>query len=118
MSRHIISDPVVSMVLMGLQLWNLIRIARYIVTPATNETLDQARKDARSVCLFGAAIALVGGLINFADRDWPPMAFWAAIAAAYIAMWWHLGGGNGTKRRLKKLKEKFVGRRRTAPVTA
>lgn len=42
----------------------------------------------------------------------------AALAAAFWALWWFTGGGDDTKRRLRELKKKFEGVRRTAPVMA
>lgn len=44
--------------------------------------------------------------------------FQAVLAGFMLWLWWRNGGGDGTKRRLKKLKERFEGTRRTAPVTA
>lgn len=46
----------------------------------------------------------------------------AGIAAGSLALtlwlWWHSGGGDGTKRRLKRWARKFEGVRRTAPAAA
>jgi hypothetical protein len=40
----------------------------------------------------------------------------AALGAGAAWLWWHDGGGDGTKRRLKSWARKFRGVRRTAPV--
>lgn len=53
-----------------------------------------------------------------AFRVWPLSAMFAVAAAAWLAGWWHNGGGGGTRRRLRSLRERFAGRRRTAPVYA
>jgi hypothetical protein len=37
----------------------------------------------------------------------------AALAAIQAWLWWNSGGGNGTRRRLKTLKRRFIGTRRT-----
>lgn len=39
----------------------------------------------------------------------------AAVAATSAFLWWHNGGGDGTKRRLKSWASRFQGVRRTAP---
>lgn len=48
--------------------------------------------------------------------------FWSYFAAIFTAWWlydwWHSGGGDDTKKRLRKLKRKFQPMRRMAPVTA
>ena len=40
----------------------------------------------------------------------------AALCAVFLWLWWTSGGGKKTKRRLKKAR-RFIGVRRTAPVT-
>lgn len=67
--------------------------------------------------MYAAACSLVSGLIDIANSDWTSMWVDAAFMAYDLIMWWFAGGGNDTKRRLRKLKEKFEGKRRTAPVT-
>ncbi|MFJ8727702.1 hypothetical protein [Streptomyces sp. NPDC093269] len=57
--------------------------------------------------LFGIGYALSGR--SFA------VCVHAALAAFSAWMWWHDGGGDGTKRRLKKWASRFQGVRRTAP---
>ena len=37
--------------------------------------------------------------------------------AFYVWIWWRNGGGDDTKRRLRDVKKRFEGVRRTAPVT-
>jgi hypothetical protein len=47
---------------------------------------------------------------------------WLCVNAAAAAMsawgWWHSGGGDGTRRRLKSWARRFQGVRRTAPQAA
>jgi type II secretory pathway pseudopilin PulG len=40
----------------------------------------------------------------------------AASCAVCLWTWWHRGGGDGTKRRIRSLRRRFTGVRRTAPV--
>ncbi|MFC8332794.1 hypothetical protein [Streptomyces olivaceus] len=46
---------------------------------------------------------------------------WALLSAAMGAwmtwLWWHSGGGDGPRRRLRRLAGRFTGVRRTAPTT-
>jgi hypothetical protein len=42
----------------------------------------------------------------------------AVCAALALYFWWTSGGDDDTKRKLKKLKERFEGVRRTAPATS
>lgn len=39
----------------------------------------------------------------------------AALTAYWIHRWWNNGGGDGTRRRLRDLRRRFEGVRRTAP---
>lgn len=48
------------------------------------------------------------------DRFWAAVNGGAAVWAAWA--WWHSGGGDGTRRRLKAWARRFRGVRRTAPV--
>lgn len=68
--------------------------------------------------LYAAALWLVAGIIDFVNQDWVGMWLCALFMADELRGWWKNGGGKNTKRRLKKLKEKFVAKRRTAPQTA
>lgn len=45
-------------------------------------------------------------------------ALYAACGAVNFYVWWHRGGGDGTKRRLRSLVRKFTPVRRTAPQVA
>lgn len=65
-----------------------------------------------------AACMYVSGWAFFAEGDYFFAFFEAFVGSIYLIIWWHSGGGDNTKRRLKKFKEKFVGQRRTAPQTA
>jgi hypothetical protein len=42
----------------------------------------------------------------------------AGLAAIYTWLWWRSGGGDDTKRRLRRLRGRFAGMRRTAPAAA
>lgn len=44
--------------------------------------------------------------------------FWAAGLAWFTWLWWHNGGSDGTRRRLREWRRRFEGVRRTAPATA
>ncbi|MEV6421867.1 hypothetical protein [Streptomyces sp. NPDC051662] len=39
----------------------------------------------------------------------------AGLAAYFVHDWWHRGGGDGTRRRLRRLRNSFRAPRRTAP---
>lgn len=60
--------------------------------------------------LSGVLLALDGGTI--------PTVLAAGAAAAHACAWWHDGGGDGTRRRLKAWSSRFHGIRRTAPSSA
>lgn len=64
---------------------------------------------AADVCFLTGAITMGSDLI-------------AGIAAGSLALmlwfWWNSGGGDGTKRRLKRWARRFEGVRRTAPAAA
>lgn len=47
-----------------------------------------------------------------------PAAINAAAAAWNLWLWWNNGGGDNTRRRLRNLKKRFQGVRRTAPAPA
>ncbi|MFK0047778.1 hypothetical protein ACIQU4_27580 [Streptomyces sp. NPDC090741] len=67
--------------------------------------------------LLGVACVFfgIGSLLNGSDM-WA--AIHAALAALYLHQWWHGGGGGRTLRRLRDLRNRFQGTRRTAPATA
>jgi hypothetical protein len=67
--------------------------------------------------LLSAGAQAVFALSDFLDRL-PSGALNAACCAWYLWLWWHSGGGDGTKRRLRRLRTRFTGVRRTAPATA
>ncbi|MFI1765343.1 hypothetical protein ACH41H_25235 [Streptomyces sp. NPDC020800] len=64
--------------------------------------------------LFGVACVFfgIGSLLTGSDT-WA--AINAALAALYFHQWWHGGGGGRTRRRLRDLRARFQGTRRTAP---
>ncbi|QES45217.1 hypothetical protein DEJ49_33295 [Streptomyces venezuelae] len=74
---------------------------------------------ARHQCygVFALANAL-SALQNIREGSYGWAVFSAAISAACAYAWWHGGGGDGTKRRLRRLARRFQGVRRTAPVGA
>lgn len=80
-----------------------------------------ANRDAARIsraALRMAACLGISSVIWYANgNDWVGTSN-AFLCAIWLLIWWKTGGGNNTKRRLKKLKEKFVAKRRTAPVTA
>jgi hypothetical protein len=88
-----------------------------------------------TVCLAGAAFGLgkisdrslygwfaVGNGLNLTacvSFGWYSAGSISAAASALSAwMWWHSGGGDGTKRRMRQWAAKFQGVRRTAPAAA
>lgn len=112
MSHHDVVNPAVGYLLMVPMFWNIFLLMRGALKGV--HTWEENAK--RS--LMNAACCLVAGLIAFADQEWPPMWVDAALVAMSLISWWISGGGGRTKKRLKKLKEKFAGKRRTAPQTA
>jgi hypothetical protein len=68
--------------------------------------------------LWNAVLNVICGILALATHTLPAAYLHGGLAALCLFIWWHGGGGKNTKRRLKKLKEKFVGNRRTAPQTA
>lgn len=66
--------------------------------------------------LLATANALMA-VANFLIHD-PLGALPAAMCAYCLWLWWRNGGGDGTKRRLRELREKFTPARRTAPAAA
>lgn len=79
-------------------------------------TRDMERT-ARYAFRIGCILVLAGWAL-FANGEWGLSIFYALLASVYFLIWWHSGGGDNFKKRLKKFKEKFVGQRRTAPQTA
>ncbi|MFF0597853.1 hypothetical protein [Streptomyces antibioticus] len=49
---------------------------------------------------------------------WPVALVNGAVCAVCLWRWWSGGGGDGTRRRLRRLARRFQGVRRTAPATA
>ena len=57
----------------------------------------------------------VGGILT-AVAGWSSVVYmFAAGEALFVWLWWHSGGGDGTRRRLRSLAGRFQGVRRTAP---
>ncbi len=62
------------------------------------------------------ALLATGGGIGSALAGWTSNVYLHAVFAAWMAWaWWHSGGGDGTRRRLKSWARRFQGVRRTAP---
>lgn len=112
MSHHDIVNPYVGYLLLVPMFWNMFLLVRNALKGV------HTREENAKRALMNAACCLVGGLIAFADQEWAPMWLDAFLMALSLIVWWISGGGGRTKKRLKKLKEKFVAKRRTAPVTA
>ncbi|MFJ5532409.1 hypothetical protein [Streptomyces sp. NPDC093261] len=73
----------------------------------------------RRQCSGLLAIAYaVGGLAATLMGQTIGAVFDAALAAFFAHDWWQRGGGGGTRRRLRSLRSKFTGVRRTAPASA
>jgi hypothetical protein len=70
--------------------------------------------------LYGylAASSTLLGTVAALNGWWFLVPLVALNVVFLILLWWRDGGGNGTKRRLRSLKEKFKPVRRTAPATA
>jgi hypothetical protein len=62
---------------------------------------------------LGSFSGLVGDVAD-GSRGWAVVD--SAFAGFYVWAWWHSGGGDGTKRRLRSWTRRFRGVRRTAPV--
>jgi hypothetical protein len=50
----------------------------------------------------------------YLSRNYGGEIIFGSLSAGYAWLWWKGGGGDGTERRLRKLKEKFAPVRRTA----
>jgi hypothetical protein len=62
------------------------------------------------------AIMSASFMINDMLNGSTPFAVFQAACCAWFAYaWWTRGGGGGTRRRLRALRRKFTGVRRTAP---
>lgn len=113
MSHHVV-NPAVQYIVMIICLINAVVLTWHLMKSGG----AVERSKLAQHLLTNAAVCIVAGLIAIVDQEWFFMWINAAVTAVSLILWWHIGGGDGTKRRLKKLKEKFVGKRRTAPVTA
>jgi len=60
---------------------------------------------------FASVAAIAGG--EFFSASW-----FAGLCAWSLYMWWHRGGGDGMRRRMRAVRSVFRGVRRTAPVAA
>lgn len=65
------------------------------------------------------AILSAAGGVGSAIAGWTRNVYLHAAFTAWMAWaWWHGGGGDGTRRRLKSWARRFQGVRRTAPAGA
>lgn len=81
---------------------------------AVEVAVPQRKQLGRLIGAAGQAVLAVG---DFQVHQ-PLGALNAAACAWCLWKWWRDGGGDGTKRRLRKLRARFVGVRRTAPAAA
>ncbi|MFF3848000.1 hypothetical protein [Streptomyces sp. NPDC002328] len=66
-------------------------------------------------------MGLGNGLISLSSinrGEWLWALLNASACAVCLWLWWHGGGGDDTRRRLRCLRRRFHGVRRTAPATA
>lgn len=73
------------------------------------------RRTSSALMAWGSAL---GCLNNVLANERMLAAIHAGFTAWAIWPWWHSGGGDSTKRRLRRWVSRFRGVRRTAPVTA
>ncbi|MEU8760686.1 hypothetical protein [Streptomyces sp. NPDC048659] len=69
----------------------------------------------------GAGASCIANALAAAARipENPPLAgVFAGVAAYFAWLWWHSGGGDDTKRRLRSWARAFTPVRRTAPIGA
>lgn len=118
MAIHSTVNPAVTYVILVLQIGNVVPLVIEVFRPVTAANRRTKAQMVQRAALYSAAVCLMQGLICMLDQNWFGMWLFAALMAASLILWWISGGGDGTKRRLRKLKEKFEGKRRTAPVTA
>lgn len=58
------------------------------------------------------------GIQSIREGSWFFALLDAALCAVFAWLWWRGGGGDDTRRRLRQLRRRFEGVRRTAPATA
>ena len=77
--------------------------------------VDRKRITSQQYNAYSFIASTVAGVVS-AYQGWTVALYMAAVAAALSAWaWWHGGGGDGTRRRLKLWAGRFRGVRRTAP---
>ena len=91
-----------------------------IITYATLITLVNllllAGRISRKTASGWMTVLCTGGGIGCAIAGWTSNVYLHAALGAWSAWsWWHGGGGDGTRRRLKSWARRFQGVRRTAP---
>ncbi|WP_326804911.1 hypothetical protein OIE49_29440 [Streptomyces sp. NBC_01788] len=67
--------------------------------------------------LAGLANSLIS-IQSIREGLWLTGLFNGAVCAFCLYVWWHGGGGDGTRRRLRQLRRSFKAVRRTAPTSA
>ncbi|MGV2914664.1 hypothetical protein [Streptomyces alfalfae] len=87
--------------------------ATLTVVGSTGLLLGRIRETpAYGMCAAGCLIVVVADAIG---GPTPLTSVWAAGAAYHGWQWWNSGGGDDTKRRMKRWGRRFQGVRRTAP---
>ncbi|MEW2568395.1 hypothetical protein [Streptomyces sp. NPDC047070] len=74
--------------------------------------------DKRGVAGWTGAASAMCSLANIIVRNQGEAAFHAGVTAIVLWLWWNSGGGDGTRRRLRRWTRAFHGTRRTAPTAA
>lgn len=88
-------------------------VALFAVAGCLTGRVSSARID----FLFGVANGLYA-LQGVRGGHWLGAVISGAFSAYCFYAWWHGGGGDHTRRRLRQLRRRFEGVRRTAPATA
>ncbi len=91
-------------------------IAAYGLCMAVTSLLQMSRRI--PVRRYAGTMAILNALAGVlcAVNGWTSNVYLMAAATALFAwLWWHSGGGDGTRRRLKSWAGRFQGVRRTAP---
>jgi hypothetical protein len=94
-------------------------IIAYAVLIALNNLLWLSGRISHKTATGWMAVLATGAGIGSAIAGWTSNVYLHAVGAAWMAwLWWHGGGGDDTKRRLKSWGRRFEGVRRTAPAGA
>ncbi|MGV2914611.1 hypothetical protein [Streptomyces alfalfae] len=77
--------------------------------------LNGARQLQLALSAVGSAVCIVASVLTDGNELYAAMSTATFIWSAW--QWWNGGGGDGTRRRLRRLAGHFHGVRRTAPTT-